>query len=325
MGNYVSVSEEERELRNAAFHGDSRSIQTLLFIGVSVNSLNSNKDTPLHLACLAGNVEIARILLDHGASINLENNNHHKPLHCAVSAGNLDIVHLLEEKGEDIKQVNDFGSLLHAATIADKPEMVKYLLSRGADPFISDQNFKHCPIESCLFYGRSEIFNIFWERDTHNYVQNQKFKNLLQYAVNMDRFEEVKKICYHWDDINSSDETGKSPLALAISRNLPEMVSLLLELGADVQESEIVEGWTPEIRQLVDNFSLLKESPWSVQTHAMYPLHIRKIVKCLLMLSLRDEEGQPRHPQVLLYILPKDVLFFLLQKVVQVSFQCKKK
>jgi len=319
MGNVI-VPQEESELRAAAFHGNSRTIQTLLFIGVSVNSTNANKDTALHLACITNNVDIARILLDHGASLNQENNNHYKPLHCAITTGNLELVHLLEEKGADIKEISFVGSLLHIAAIAGHLHLIKYLLSRGLDPFeIANGN---CPIHWAIFHNRYEIFYFLWERDLETYCKDTKFKNLIHRAVSSRNYDMIKIIAEHCEDINQIESTY-TPLNLAVVMYPSiEIIKLLLFLGGNTQS---IDNQINKFRALFDGYNEIKESHWRTEVHSLYPLHIRKMVKCILMLGLKDTQGQPYHQEVLFYILPKDCLLLLIREAVQASWLQRQK
>jgi len=314
MGNII-VPQEERELRAAAFLGNSRTIQTLLFIGVSVNSTNENKDSALHLACSSNNLEIVRILLDHGASLNQENNNHYKPLHCAVGTGNLELLHLLEEKGADMKEITSVGSLLHISAITGQLNLIKYLLSRGLDPFESTNDF--CPIQSAIFYNRFNIFRFLLERDLDTYSKDNKFKNLITRAVMSRNYDIVKIIAEKLGGINCNDN-GYTPLYWACFNRSIEIIKLLLFFGADTKC--ITNPRLKEFFTLFDAYNEIRESNWSINHHSLYPLHIRQVVKCILILGLKDDQGQPYYQQVLFYQLPKDCLLLLISKVVQAPF-----
>jgi hypothetical protein len=54
---------------------------------------------------------------------------------------------------------------------------------------------------------------------------------------------------------------------------------------------------------------------WTPSTHSLFPLKFRKLVKAVLMLAAKRQDGTPYYPQTGLYKLPKDVLFIILQFV----------
>jgi hypothetical protein len=52
---------------------------------------------------------------------------------------------------------------------------------------------------------------------------------------------------------------------------------------------------------------------WTPSTHSLCPLKFRQVVKAVLMLGAKRQDGTPYYPQTHFYKLPKDVLFLILQ------------
>jgi hypothetical protein len=52
---------------------------------------------------------------------------------------------------------------------------------------------------------------------------------------------------------------------------------------------------------------------WTPSTHFLFPLKFRQLVKAVLMLGAKRQDGTPYYPQAHLYKLPKEVLFLILQ------------
>jgi hypothetical protein len=52
---------------------------------------------------------------------------------------------------------------------------------------------------------------------------------------------------------------------------------------------------------------------WTPSTHSLFPLKFRQVVKAVLMLGAKRQDGTPYYPQTYFYKLPKDVLFLILQ------------
>jgi ankyrin repeat protein len=57
-----------------------------------VNLCDTNGYTPLHVACINGNIDIVNILLKCNSSVNLCGTDGYTPLHAACINGNIDIV-----------------------------------------------------------------------------------------------------------------------------------------------------------------------------------------------------------------------------------------
>jgi hypothetical protein len=52
---------------------------------------------------------------------------------------------------------------------------------------------------------------------------------------------------------------------------------------------------------------------WTPSIHSLFPLKFRRVVKAVLMLGAKRQDGTPYYPQTHFYKLPKDVLFLILQ------------
>lgn len=60
-----------------------------------VNARDSSNMTPLHLACVSGNVAISKMLIQRGADIKAKSTELMTPLHTAVYHGNAEIAALI--------------------------------------------------------------------------------------------------------------------------------------------------------------------------------------------------------------------------------------
>src|SRR5690606_9594062 len=52
---------------------------------------------------------------------------------------------------------------------------------------------------------------------------------------------------------------------------------------------------------------------WAPSTHSLFPLKFRQVVKAVLMLGAKRQDGTPYYPQTHFYKLPKDLLYLILQ------------
>lgn len=105
---------------------------------------NSKGETPLHTACIAGNLTLVRRLVDQGHLINIRDNCGWLPIHEACICGHKEIVELLVEKGANI---NDRGGALcngmtplHDACCNGHLEIIEYLLEHGASVLSQTDN-----------------------------------------------------------------------------------------------------------------------------------------------------------------------------------------
>lgn len=91
--------------------------------------------SPLHYACLQGNVGIARELIRMESELDAVTLSGHTPLHLAVHAGCYDIARMLVEAGANlnIPTKNELLTPLHMAVMRDRKTLSLFLIRRGAD------------------------------------------------------------------------------------------------------------------------------------------------------------------------------------------------
>jgi ankyrin repeat protein len=111
-------------------------VQILVELKADINAPNRSRQTPLHVACLAGETncaKVVRFLLDHGADASLRTADGATPLYCASVTGRQEMARMLLEHGVDIEATNDQGwTPLQIASARQHKETVKLLLEYGA-------------------------------------------------------------------------------------------------------------------------------------------------------------------------------------------------
>ncbi|KAF4495276.1 nucleoside phosphorylase domain containing protein [Fusarium agapanthi] len=131
----------------ADFHGETSlhqavaddvdRVQWLIDLGVKPDSADKNGWSVLHEAVSGpGRTPIVKLLLDRGAKANSKNHSAWFVLHTAVDAEQLEYVSLLMDRGADITcrskgGWNPLDIAVHDATL---PEVISFLLQKGADP-----------------------------------------------------------------------------------------------------------------------------------------------------------------------------------------------
>lgn len=119
----------------ASKFGDVSILESLIKLGVDINSPKNNGSSPLCIACQNKELEIARLLVSNGAEINHSKKNGDAPLYLAVLAGDCDIVELLLKNRANVNQINELGvTPLMIAIQTHNFKIASLLLEAHADP-----------------------------------------------------------------------------------------------------------------------------------------------------------------------------------------------
>ncbi|XP_028299820.1 CARD- and ANK-domain containing inflammasome adapter protein [Gouania willdenowi] len=115
-----------------ATNGDMALLEKFLN-DTDINTVNSSKNTLLHVAAEHGNVSAAELLICKGAKVDLQNNTGCTALHRAASRGHTDIVKALIQAGAPIHVVDDQGRTpVHLAAEQLQLESVSVLVKEEA-------------------------------------------------------------------------------------------------------------------------------------------------------------------------------------------------
>ena len=137
-------------LHYAASSGDIEECYRLIVEeGASVNSLNANRSTPLHIAAQKGYYTMVEMLLEQGADVNMKESfeiGAYIPLIHSVKGNHLQITELLLAHGSDPNETDTGGltPLHYCGRLADHESMARLLLSKGADPNRLDKDGFNC-------------------------------------------------------------------------------------------------------------------------------------------------------------------------------------
>lgn len=174
---HAEDDEMDTLLHASVFSENEQLVRYLLSeVGLSPNSINRYRMTPLHYAASTGCIRIATLLLNNGASVDCQDQSGKTPLMTASRSGQSQVVQLLVDKGASartfdssgdtslhyaargkclgvirllIRESNNVDALnhmgetaLHLACIAGSFTAVRFLLDGGADPNIRDKSGK---------------------------------------------------------------------------------------------------------------------------------------------------------------------------------------
>ena len=165
--------------------------------------------TPLMAASSYGHVEIVQLLLEAGTRVNFSNFSDYPSLH-------LPIQQQIQIPGKDDQLTTVRGSALDMAVIRGRVEVVSLLLQYGAKVYNIYYLLKSITLKQAQANAKSG------NSDESHW---KKYRNILQILFSHDS-----------DLIGRVQCTNPSTLYMACAFGVEEMVSLLIELGADVSD-----------------------------------------------------------------------------------------
>lgn len=122
--------------------------------------VNEKGETPLHQACINGNLNLVKRLVESGHSVNVRDYAGWTPLHEACNYGFYDIVEYLLDSGA---YINDPGgpdckgiTALHDASSCGNLDVIQLLVARGASVLVKDEDGE-TPLQALLAWKRRSI------------------------------------------------------------------------------------------------------------------------------------------------------------------------
>ncbi|XP_032424457.1 ankyrin repeat and SOCS box protein 9-like [Xiphophorus hellerii] len=185
-------------IHDAAFNGSLLRLQTLIAQGICVNLNTLDQVSPLHGACLQGHTNCAKLLVENGANVNNTTVDGHTALTEACARGHVTCVSLLLQHGATPRGTSPSSSPIHSAAAKGHPGCIEALVQYRADV---DQDI-------------------------------DSLGSPLHVACSNQQLSSVKKLLQLGADANKRT-SGDSPLHIAARLSSPELVSALLDHGAD--------------------------------------------------------------------------------------------
>ncbi|MEP6490182.1 ankyrin repeat domain-containing protein [Microcoleus vaginatus GB2-A3] len=264
---------------NAVGQGDTNTVRHYLDLGISANSRIGSENL-LHFA---GSKEVAELLIAKGADVNAKGAYGWTPLHSAAVSDRIKVAQTLIAKGADINAWGEaqFEPCNITCTtplfFARSPEMAKLLIAKGADVNAKNKNgltplhrARSKAIAQILLAAGAKI-NIKEDNARngkgttllHN-AAKIGFKELVQHLIkdgaNVVIRDGIKRTPLHYAatkevaallmlDINAMDQSGNTPLHLAVDRGSQDIAELLIANGARVNVRN-ENGQTPLYRAI---------------------------------------------------------------------------
>ncbi len=221
---------------------DPRLVSVLLKKG-ALTQTNGNRFAPMIQACRYGNSAIINALLDHEADPNVAIEDGTSAFHLCAGSASVDDLTRMVSLGAKVSAENDYGQtpLMFAANSGSASNL-QYLVDLGADInkqtkegysplFFAIKSHNLNAVKAALTRG-ADVFATANDGTTAAqlglYTENYDF--LTWFASNIDSLMNGAEM---GSVLTAYDRDGYQLLHAAVKANQPELVSVLLDLGAD--------------------------------------------------------------------------------------------
>ncbi len=235
-------------------------VELFLLQGANVNALDNDGYSPLRNAAALGHTEILKLLLQSGADVNVSDNVGRSPLTKAAANGHTRIVELLLQKGANVNVSDYLGrSPLMRAVSNGYTKIVELLLQQGANVDIIDI-YGHTPLTKAVTNGHTEIVRSLLRNgagvDTRNETGCTELiltASIVHTGIETAKIAKIAELLLRSGaDVDAADNHGHTPLTTAAANGHSKIVELLLDYGADPNQSENTKSpLTFTIRELI--------------------------------------------------------------------------
>jgi ankyrin repeat protein len=209
---------------------------TYAYLAPAVRSSNYNTRigdgiTPLHYAAREGYTGLVEYLLDKRTDINVKNAAGTTPLHEAARSGNLIIMDLLISHGADVNAQDAKGNTPMHIGIPPQShqDALTLLLRHGADPNLRDEHGE-APLHILISLNRDPaVTEVLLTAGAEVNVRNIQGQTPLYLAVQENRINNIALLLQYRADLFAADNTGITPLELALRENSTVLPALITE------------------------------------------------------------------------------------------------
>ena len=264
----IADSDGFTPLHAAAMKGNNEAIKVLLSAGADAN-LNGDCGTPLHQAAFGGNVETIKLFIELKCDVNTKDGQGKVPLQCAAERGCLGAVQILLENGAKVGATdNDGRTALHFASLGTKKaaadslvrtiasninfrttlnlvakvrehkQVIELLLKSKAT--INAKGKDGCtPLHEAALLGRVDLVETLLSNGADPNLTNAIGQTPLHSVCSFSGVRRIAEdLLNQKADISILDSHKRSPLRCASEFGGFELVSFLLEKGANINEKD---------------------------------------------------------------------------------------
>jgi ankyrin repeat protein len=221
-------------LHVAAHKGRVFIIKLLIERGVHMDAVDDRQRTPLHVAAYARQNCTAQLLIENGAPLDVVDDNHYTPLHVAIRRGMESIADLLikHDMALDVVAGHRYSwTLLHCAASSGMDSIAKILIERGA-PLEAVDDAQRTALRVAIDYGMESAAKFFMKHGARCDRAYDKQRTALHVAIDK-RMESLAQLLIEdGAPLDGVDFMQCTPLHAAVYGRMESIAKSLIQRGA---------------------------------------------------------------------------------------------
>lgn len=221
---------DDQSFLAAANAGDELAVNGFISAGINPNAKDQNGDTALTAAADRGDVRIVNALLLGGADVNARGRNNWTALLLALEDERFEVANILiGQPNLDFRAASPTGMTpLMVAVWHKRPDLVKKILSRGADPNHQDKE-GDAALHGAAWFGEAKILELLLDAGANPNLKNKLGGTPLMWAASYGQDEAVQILLKRGADPRLKDTDGVTAAGWAVKNGRSNLSMLLNE------------------------------------------------------------------------------------------------
>jgi ankyrin repeat protein len=224
-------------------------IRQLVEVGANINAQDEHRNTPLILACSRGRRILVHQLLKLGADPTLANDQNVTPLMWAMAANNyaiIQIINLLLNAGANLDARDIYGqTALHWAVQENALEAVEYLIDDHKMDVDDSNLYGSTPLHLAVEHGHGDMVRLLLSRGADVWatdLEGNTSLHIICESGNPTKEHIMRMLLARGSQVNQMNNQGQTPLMLLVrsmqirdNQHDLHLIDLLLSYGADLE------------------------------------------------------------------------------------------